>query len=39
VVRGPVTGLPYAFSGGRSVQSVDARDAVILLRDKRFGRG
>jgi hypothetical protein len=37
VVHGPVTKRSYAFSRGASVQPIDPRDAVVLLRDKRFG--
>jgi len=32
VVRGPVTGRRYEFSGRRCVQSVDERDAAVLLQ-------
>lgn len=39
VVRGPVTNRQYSFQRRGSVQSVDARDAMILLRDERFNRG
>jgi hypothetical protein len=39
LVRGPVTGLPYAFSSGQPTQSVDARDAQALLRTRLFTRG
>ena len=39
VVRGPATNRQYAFPHGGSIQPVDARDAVVLLRDKRFGLG
>ena len=39
VVRGPVTNRQYSFSGRGSLQSIDSRDAIILLRDKRFDRG
>ena len=35
VVRGSATGLTYAFQG-RLAQSVDARDAALLLRTGRF---
>ncbi len=38
VVRGPVTGRQYEFSGARPVQSVDARDAEALLRTRFFRR-
>jgi hypothetical protein len=36
VVRGPVTGRRYAFSGWNSVQSVDRRDARALLSTRMF---
>ena len=39
VFAGPVTGKPYAFSGRGSMQSVDARDAVQMLRLSEFERG
>jgi len=35
-VRGPVTGRYYDFSGSRSVQVVDSRDAPPLLRTRFF---
>jgi len=38
VARGPVTNRPYAFSSARPVQSVDARDAPVLLRSAMFRR-
>ena len=37
-VRGPVSGLGYAFSGDAPVQAVDARDAEGLLRTGYFRR-
>lgn len=37
-VRGPVSGLSYAFSGDAPVQSVDARDAETLLQTGYFRR-
>jgi hypothetical protein len=37
-VRGPVSGLAYAFSGDAPVQPVDARDADNLLRTGYFRR-
>ena len=39
VFAGPVTGRRYAFSGRGSMQSVDARDAVQLLRRQDFDKG
>jgi hypothetical protein len=39
VFAGPVTGKPYAFSGKGSMQSVDVRDAVQMLRMSKFERG
>ncbi|HYM68754.1 MAG TPA: hypothetical protein VEZ44_04100 [bacterium] len=38
VVRGPVTGRSYQFSGARAVQAVDAGDAEALLRTGFFRR-
>ena len=35
-VMGPVTGRQYDFSGSRSVQAVDSRDAPALLRSRFF---
>jgi hypothetical protein len=35
-VCGPVTGRDYEFSGANPVQSVDARDADLLLRARFF---
>jgi hypothetical protein len=37
-VRGPVSGRYYEFSGGRTVQRVDARDASSLLNTGFFRR-
>ncbi|HEU0298996.1 MAG TPA: hypothetical protein VFR37_06060 [Longimicrobium sp.] len=37
-VRGPVSGLSYAFSGDAPVQAVDARDAEGLLHTGYFRR-
>ena len=37
-VRGPVTGLPYDFSGARPTQAVDVRDAAVLVRNGLFQR-
>lgn len=39
VFSGPVTGKRYAFSGRGSMQSVDARDAVQMLRLSEFEKG
>jgi hypothetical protein len=39
VIPGPVTGKRYLFSGRESIQSVDARDALALLRRSDFDRG
>ena len=36
LVQGSVTGRRYKFSSGTSIQSIDARDAVSLLRTKFF---
>ena len=36
VVRGPLTGRAYSFSGAGAAQVVDARDAVALLRTRFF---
>jgi hypothetical protein len=36
VVRGPVTGAEYRFSGKQRVQFVDPRDAVRILRKGMF---
>jgi hypothetical protein len=38
VVRGPVTGLRYAFSSADPVQTVDQRDAAALLQARFFRR-
>lgn len=38
VVRGAVTGSAYAFSAGRRVQTVDARDVAGLLGKGLFSR-
>jgi hypothetical protein len=35
-VRGPVTGLLYQFSRLHPVQSIDARDAVSILKTRLF---
>ena len=36
-VRGPVTGRQYEFAGSHPVQSIDPRDAALLLRTRFFG--
>ena len=36
VVRGPVTGIDYSFSGIERVQLVDPRDAIALARNPLF---
>ena|SRR6516225_7145055 len=38
LVRGPVSGRQYKFSGSKPVQAVDARDAQALLRTRFFAR-
>jgi hypothetical protein len=38
VVRGPVTGRRYAFSGASPIQSVDARDTAAILQARFFRR-
>jgi hypothetical protein len=38
VVRGPITGRRYAFSGANPVQSIDARDAAAILQARFFRR-
>ncbi|MBI4528834.1 MAG: hypothetical protein HY695_33985 [Deltaproteobacteria bacterium] len=38
LVRGPATGRQYHFSGARSVQCVDVRDAEALLLTRFFRR-
>ena len=38
LVPGPATGRTYEFSGAHPCQSVDARDAAILLRTRFFSR-
>jgi hypothetical protein len=38
VVRGPVSGLRYAFSGTSPLQTIDARDAGALLNTHYFRR-
>ena len=37
-VRGPVTGRRYDFSGARSGQPVDPRDAAVFMRSSLFRR-
>jgi hypothetical protein len=39
LVRGPVTGRQYWFSGSDPVQAVDTRDAAALLRSGFFHQG
>ncbi|MBT9332461.1 hypothetical protein [Paracidobacterium acidisoli] len=39
VVRGPVTGKPYTFNAQDQVQTVDPRDAAVLLRTQYFRQG
>jgi hypothetical protein len=36
VVKGPVTGTSYAFSGAARVQLLDPRDALSVVRDPMF---
>jgi hypothetical protein len=36
VVKGPVTGTSYQFSGVDRVQLVDPRDAIIIVRNPVF---
>ncbi len=36
LVRGPVTGQTYRFSAANPIQSVDVRDAAVLLRTRFF---
>ncbi len=36
IVRGHATGRRYVFSGGSPVQTIDARDAIPLLRTNLF---
>ena len=36
VVKGPVTGLSYSFSGTDRVQLVDPRDAVAIVQNHLF---
>jgi hypothetical protein len=36
VVKGPVTGADYRFSGVDRVQSVDPRDAMVIARHPLF---
>ena len=38
LVRGPATGIAYAFSGERPVRPIDARDARGLTRSALFVR-
>ena len=35
-VRGPVTGLAYAFSPAQPVRNIDGRDAPAMLRSRLF---
>jgi hypothetical protein len=36
VVRGPLTGAEYRFSGSERDQLVDPRDAIMITRDRLF---
>jgi len=36
LVRGPVTGRRYHFSGGASTRGIDARDAAGLMKSGYF---
>jgi len=36
IVRGPVTGSDYRFSGTERVQLVDPRDAAAIMRNRMF---
>jgi len=36
VMKGPVTGSTYRFSGSERVQLVDPRDAVVMARERLF---
>jgi|GraSoiStandDraft_35_1057300.scaffolds.fasta_scaffold04931_3 hypothetical protein len=36
LVKGPVTGHDYHFSGSARLQLVDPRDAVVIARDPSF---
>jgi hypothetical protein len=36
VVKGPVTGLSYHFSGTDRVQLIDPRDVVTIVRNRLF---
>ncbi len=38
LVRGAATGRHYSFSGARSIQAVDVRDAAAFLRTRFFRR-
>jgi hypothetical protein len=38
LVRGPITGRQYAFSGAAPIQQVDVLDAASLLRTSWFRR-
>src|SRR5262245_61898031 len=38
LVKGPVTGRQYQFSGSSPVQAVDARDVAALLRTRFFSQ-
>ena len=36
VVKGPVTGIDYRFSGMERIQIVDPRDAIVIARNGLF---
>jgi hypothetical protein len=36
VIKGPVTGIDYRFSGIEQTQLVDPRDGVVLVRNQLF---
>ena len=36
VLKGPVTGVEYRFSGSERDQLVDPRDAIMITRDRLF---
>lgn len=36
IIKGPVTGSSYSFSGTERLQLVDPRDAVAIVRNRLF---
>ena len=36
LIKGPVTGISYTFSGTERIQLVDPRDAIVIGRNQLF---